>query len=491
MFVAIPLQLTFAAMGEAAGGYDSTAVNPRTGRYTDAPVAAIAVDGQVTHEGDRVRQFLRDRAEAMYAGTGGRDLLDSDVFNLTRYSLIWQPNEVWSFHTDATYAIGSPTLFFSRAGRPDVQFARRGLAFPRQLIADYNVRQDAVIRPDELNLLQADVIVAGRYPATRMPRGQNMFTPSATLQWVHEFTPEDQGLAGVRGEYLSLELFRPVWVTQAFVGWTHRFDETFNVFAEGGITVVQENVGNDAWDAQPFFRARAYKRFDRQRLILGASYEHTFGVVSATLGTGALDIANATAWWMPGSWRFLVFGDVGFQHGEGYDPATQRPLEASFMNTTVGVRYSINPYFRIFARYEFQWETGSSYALSGAPDFVRHLALAGVQIAFGTDDIAVASVLPVDEMQALAALDSSSNASGPTVPTRIHDDPQDEPRRRRTRLPGDHARDAGQPTPSDPWEQQHLPGEETEIPGDRTPQDPVDPFARPDEEHEQQNEDDR
>jgi hypothetical protein len=490
MFVAtIPLQLTFAVMGEAAGGYDSTAVNPRTGQYVDAPVASLAVDGQVTHEGDRVRQYLRDRAEALYTGTGGRDPLDSDVFNLTRYSLVWQPNEAWTFHTDATYAIGSPTLFFSRAGRPDVQFARRGLAFPRQLIADYNVRQDAVVQPDESNLVQIDAIVAGRYPVTRMPRGQNMFTPSASLQWVHEFTPEDQGLAGVRGEYLSLELFRPVWVTQAYIGWTHRFDETFNVFAEGGLTVVQENVGNDTWDAQPFFRARVYKRFDRQRLILGASYEHTFGVVSATLGTGALDIGNASAWWMPVSWRFLVFGNAGIQRGQGFNPTTAQPIDATFANATVGVRYSFLPGLRVFARYEFQWETGTNYAASGAPDFVRHLAIAGIQVAFGTDSIAVASVLPLDETQALQQLDVGAAAAGPVMPARIHDDPQDEPRRRRTRLPGDRGRDDAQPTPSDPWEQQRLPGDETETPGDHTPQDPVDPFARPDEEHE--NEDDR
>lgn len=482
----LPMQLTFAALGEAAGGYDSTAVDPRTGRYVDAPIATVSVDAQVTHEGDRFRQFLRNRIEAMYVGTGGRDVLDSDIFNITRYGLAWSPNETLTFHTDATYAIGSPTLFFSRAGRPDVQFARRGLAFPRQLIADYNVRQDVVLTPTELDLFQLDATVAGRYPVTPMPRGQNMFTPSASFQWVREFDPDNQGLLGVRMEYLSLELFRPVWVGQAFAGWSHHFDESFSAFAEGGVSVVEENNGTDVWDAQPFFRARAYKRFERQRLILGASYAHTFGVVSATLGTGALDIANVTAWWMPGSWRFLAFGDAGIQRGQGYDPSTQQPLDATFANVTAGLRYSITPAFRVFARYDFQWETGTSYALTGTPDFIRHVAVAGIQYAFGSDAVAVSQVLPIDEMQALEQLDTGAERYGAAPTTTMREPIDDRPRRRRTR-PGDPPRDETTREPSDPWAQQRLPGDEGGVPGDHTPPDPTDPFASPDE----QQEDDR
>lgn len=470
----IPMQLTFAALGETALGYDSTAPDPRTGAYVDSPLFQIGVDAQAMLETPRTRQVLRNRVEAVYEPTGGRDPLDSDFFEVVRYGLVWQPGDTLTFHTDGTYAIGSPALFFSRAGRPDVSFARRGLAYPHQIVADYALRQDAVFQPTDGDQIQVEATVAGRYRVTPQPAGQNMFTPNATAQWLREFDEDNQGVLGVHGEYLNLELFRPVWMTQAFVGWSHRFDDSFQFFVEGGATLVEENLGTDQLDAQPFFRGRVFKRFERQRLLLGASYTHTFGLVSATLGTGALDVVALSAWWMPGSPRWLLFSDLGFQHGQGYDPTTLVPIDATYASAVAGARFAITPAFRVFARYEFQWETDSNFTATGSPDFIRHVAMLGLEVAFGTDPLAVEQMLPIDELQALEHTEFSETANVPLSSTSGFVGDEANPRHQRT----DDSFDAD-PMSHDPWSHQSLPGSsEPNVPGaepDEQPNNRVDP----------------
>jgi hypothetical protein len=436
--VIAPMQLSFATMGAVSGGYDSTAANPRNGSYQDAPIIGLAVDAQGAYDGARVHQYLREHVEAIYEPIGGRDPLDSDFFNLTHYSLAWDAHPDLTLHTDASYAIGSPILFFSRAGRPDVSFSRSGLAFPHQVIATYSLRQEMSAMLRERETFQIEAAVIGQYPVTRQPRGTNMFTPYAATRYTHEFNPENYGDASTVVQYLDLELFRPVWLVQGFVGWMHALDDSSDFLLEAGVS--ESGVAQSAaqWQTQPLVHARITKRFERQRVIAGASYVHTIGIVSATLGTGSIDLATASALWMPGNGRWSFFADAGFQYGQGFDPTGQLPVNATFANAVLGARYALNDWLALFARYEFQWESDVVLQATGAPDFVRHFVLTGVQLAWGTDAFARMTLLPLEEQEALEH--GAGIYDGEPTGARVHvPEPtlDDNDLRRRTRLPGD------------------------------------------------------
>jgi hypothetical protein len=480
----VPFQFAFAVGGQLAGGYDSTAVNPRTGLYQDAGFVNAALDVQLTHQTDTVRQILRSRGEAMYEATGGRDLLDSDLFSVTRYGLIWEPTEDLHVYTDASYAVGAPTLYFSRAGRPDVSFARAGLAFPHQLVADYVVRQDVTQRFSDVDGLQLEAAVQGRYPVTSQLPGQNMFTPYAAARATHEFDEDNNGHAGARFEYYNLELFRPAMAIQGFVGWGHNFFDGISTLLEAGVTTVQSDLQTSRWDVQPYGRATLHAQFDRLRLMLGAAYTHTFGVVSATLGTGALDIGSVAAYFRPGGPLVTLFADAAIQRGEAFDPTSGKGLTAVFATVGAGGRVRVLPWAWLFVRYEFQWQTDEGNHDASIPDFVRHVAFAGVQVAWGSEPEALAAMLPVEEVAAM----EHTFGIGPDAadaPVRAAEPAVDEPaQRRRDWLPGDPPDDPLERDERERRNRRNQPGgadQPDTLPGGGDVPEPGDPFGGGDE----------
>lgn len=433
----VPLQLSIGAMGDVAVGYDSTAIDPRRRQYVDAALLRLGGDVQLVHDGGSVRQFLRNHVETMYETTGGRDLLDSDVFNLARYGLTWEPSERVVLHTEGSYALGMPTLFFSRAGRTDVSFARRGLAYPRQVLADYVVRQDAVLTVSEVDAVRVEGTVAGRYRVTPAPRGQNMFTPSAGLRWSREFDVDNTGLLAVRAEYFDMELFRPVWLVQGYAGWGRAFGPDTSGLLELGGAALQRSTGPEGWEGLPYVRAHVFRRFERIRLALGASYVHTFGIVSAGLGTGTLDTLGLSAYWRPSSERMVVTGDGALQRGEGTDPVSQRSSTAVFAVAGAGLRWQLTPNLRLYGRYEFQWEQGDVRREAGVPDFVRHVVFVGLQVPWGSDELALASMLPMEEIGVMEHVRGGDRTGSPSGFRGPGFESIEVGRRRRPGLPGD------------------------------------------------------
>ena len=480
----LPFQFALAALGEAGVGYDSTAVNPRTGQYVDAALGSIAADAQASYQGTRVRLLLRDRGEAIYEDTGGQDVTDSDLFNITRFALIWRPSEVVEWFTAADYALGAPTFFFSRAGRPDVSFDRTELAFPRQMIAAYGLHQQLLFHLGDRNTLSAEAALDGQYPLTRQPPGVTMFLPYTAARLVHLFDEDNSGHVGARVEYLDLELFRPVWVSQAFVGFSHRFRNDCETLLEGGLTLVEENQGADTWDSQPYGRARIYKRFERARIMAGATYTHTFGVVSATIGTGTVDAVTASALWMPERFPLVAFADASFQYGQTYQPLVATPQSGLFGTAIAGVRWRFAASFALFARYVFQYEHDSFSVATAQPDFVRHVMMIGVQAVIGTTEIARNALIPMEEINAMERAEGiGADPAAAPVHTAPADGLNNDGVPASTRLPGDPPADE---IDRERREAEHpgdgAPAQPGQAPGDVEPADPNDPFQHTPEE---------
>jgi hypothetical protein len=141
---------------------------------------------------------------------------------------------------------------------------------------------------------------------------------------------------------------------------------------------------------------------------------------------------------MPDERHWAIFGDVGFQYGQGFDPTSQVPITATFMNAVVGVRYAVNRWCHLFSRYEFQWETDSQLHATAAPDFVRHFFLTGIQVAWGTDEHAMVGMVPLEQLEAMEHAAGVSETDPSAAPVRTAAPGIDDTERRfRSHLPGD------------------------------------------------------
>lgn len=501
--MAVPLQLAGAAAIETTGGFDSTVQNPRAtappgmggcAAGTPCPlfgpggIARLGLDLQLGHQSDTVRQILRNRTDFVYTGGEGRSIGDSDIVDLARYALLWEPSDTFNTAVDLQYSIGRSSALLGRAGSND-------LSFQPGVYSDVVGRIEFNKALGETWRTTLEFGPNWRYALSLPPlqARNNTFGVHESLAFAHDFSDDDVGQITVRHEYFDVDGFpNPVNRLTGFLGYTRSWNDNFTTAVAGGVDTIQDQNNTARFNVGPYVTAGMTFLFPDVHFSLGLNYRREFTIVSGSRcaagggttsgllangqcpanrvvggGTGTVDSATLQAIWQSEEAAWTISGDVGLEHGvtENITLSSTTPTcnatnasgcprgLTTNLNVvaTAGVRYEFSRAVSMFVRYDFLYQNVaiddvmSAMATTGTvngqnlgfqPEIIRHVGLLGFQFAIVGGDGPLEGIRPLEEISAVqgarsasAGANSENNApvtnNGPADDTGFGADPFD------------------------------------------------------------------
>lgn len=431
LVVAVPMQLAAAAGVELAGGYDSTVLNQRTLTYGDGALTRGAVDLQFGHRGETVRQLLRTRGEYYFTAGEGRSADEGDFISLTRYALHVEPSDEWLLEGEASYSLGQSTLLLGRGGSPYT-------SFQRGIYGDYTgqLRAQREFSDTWRGSLLGGVL--GRHAVDipdSVPRN-NMLTFVAALEAAHDFDENNVGIAAARSEYFLVDGYAN-WVPRivGYAGLRHFFGDHVTLTLLGGVDSLADQNDTSQFFVGPYANAALTVVIPEDHLTFGVGTRYENAIVGTTRcnvvvtagspcptsqvaagGTGRVLGGNLSALWRPGEGLVSFTADVTADYGLTQNAApgstagriTTREVANFNLSAMAGLRFIVGRQLSFFLRYNFLYSslsprtTGFCTNDSDLCNVVRHVAMAGLTFALGSEDDGVTEPLvPYEELEAL------------------------------------------------------------------------------------------
>jgi hypothetical protein len=425
LVVAVPMQLAAAAGVELAGGYDSTVLNQSTLSYGDGALTRGAVDLQLGHRGETVRQLLRTRGEYYFTAGEGRSADEGDFVSLTRYALHIEPDDGWLIEGEGSYTLGQSSLLLGRGGSPS-------LSFQRGIFGEYTgqVRVQREFSETWRSSLLAGI--QGRH-AVDIPVNlarNNMLTFVSALEVAHDFNDTNVGIAAVRGEYFLVDGYVD-WVPRVvgYAGLRHAFGEHTTLTVLGGVDSLADQNDVSRFFVGPYANAALAVAIPEDHLTFGLGARYEYAIVGTTNcavavrsggacppaqvlagGTGRVLGGTFSALWRPGEGKVSFTADVTADYATsenadlspGAAPRAVREVATVNLSALAGVRFVVGRQLSLFARYNFLYSDIDAVIPGVITEIVRHVAMAGVTFALGSEDDGVTEPLvPYEELEAL------------------------------------------------------------------------------------------
>lgn len=428
LLAVVPMQLAAAAGVELAGGYDSTVLNQRTLEFGDGVISRAAIDLQLGHRTPTFRQLLRTRGEFYFTSGEGRDIAQSDLVSLTRYSLRWDSeDERWGLEGDASYVIGRTSLLLGRAQSPD-------LVFQRGLYGELNGHLDLTREFGERTRLTLSALALDRH-AVDIPEGaarNNLTSLAGTATVAHDVTENNTLEFSGRGEGFLIDGVTD-WLARvtAYGGIRRRWSENFTTFLLGGVDTLQDQNARDEFLVGPYAHLGLGWAEPRDGVALSFDARYEYAIVASTRcnvavragqacpptqvaagGVGRVAGTSLSLLYRPndGPWVFTgsVQGDYGvtqnYDQRPGAPANTIRDIENINFNAGGGVRWSPSRRFGVFLRYDFFWSHLTAQVPGAINEIVRHVAMIGVAVATSVGEG------PSEPLVAFEELDAHANA---------------------------------------------------------------------------------
>jgi hypothetical protein len=425
LVVAVPMQLAAAAGVELAGGYDSTVLDQRTLSYGDGALTRGAVDLQIGHRGDTVRQLLRTRGEYYFTQGEGRNFDEGDFVSLTRYALHIEPSDDWLIEGEGSYSLGQSSLLLGRGGSPFLSF-QRGIfgEYTGQLRAQRNFSETW-----RASLLGG---ILGRH-AVDIPENlarNNMLTFVSALEAAHDFNDNNVGIAAARGEYFLVDGYAD-WVPRivGYTGLRHFFSDHTALTVLGGVDSLADQNDTSKFFVGPYGNVALSVMVPDEHLAFGLGTRYEYAIVGTTNcaipvpsggacptsrvlagGTGRVWGGNLSALWRPGEGIVSFTADVTVDYGTsenadtsaGARPGATQEIASVNLSALAGVRFIIGRRLSFFARYNFLYSDIDAVIPGVITEIVRHVGMAGITFALGSEDDGVTEpLIPYEELEVL------------------------------------------------------------------------------------------
>lgn len=428
LLAVIPMQLAAAAGVELAGGYDSTVLDQRTLFFGDGVISRAAVDLQFGHRTETFRQLLRTRGEFYFTSGEGRDISQSDLVSLTRYSLRWDSDDDrWGLEGDASYVLGRTSLLLGRAQSPD-------LVFQRGLYGEVNGHLDLTRRFGERTRLTLSTIALDRH-AVEIPTNaarNNLSSIAGLATLAQDIGEKDTLEISGRGEGFSIDGVAN-WVARitAYGGWRRRWSENFATFVLGGVDTLQDQNDRTDFLVGPYAHAGFGWAHPEDGIAMSLDARYEYAIVASTRCNIAVPagqpcpptqvVAGGVGRVAGTAFNFLfrapdspwavtagLQGDYGVT--ENYDlrpgrpPNSIREIENINFNAGAGLRWSPSRRFGMFVRYDFFWSFLTADVPGAISEFVRHVAMLGVAVSTSVGDGPTEPLVAFEELDAFAAV---------------------------------------------------------------------------------------
>ena len=438
MVVAAPLQLAAAAGLEVTGGYDSTVLNPLTQTFGDGGILRTAVDVQVGHRTESVRQVLRVRGEMYFQGGEGRAIDEAPtLMSLNRYTLNWDDGDRWSANLVAAYNVGQGALLMQRsliAGSP----------FQAGVFGEYQGSASLTRGFSENARMVLHGGIDGRHTLdvpVGTPRSDQVEVGGGLTGSLDVGERNTFGLTGSSQALQIVGLGDWLMRVTAFSTWRHAWSETANTTISAGVDALQDQTDatRSRWNVGPYGALTYQQVFPDANLALAVRGHYEFTTVNAIRcaqlnadgtcpptqviagGAGRVGGVGLQLLWRPFD-NAVVFdgeasGDYGvtenFVPGTGTvagSPTTTRSVGNSNFTASAGARWILTRGVSVFARYTFLFQHVDEPAWF--PDIVRHVAILGVTLAvFGGDAEEVLGITPLEESAAADAIRAAGGGS--------------------------------------------------------------------------------
>ncbi len=438
LVVSAPMQLAAAAGVEVSGGYDSTVLNPLSLTFGDGGLLRTAIDLQVGHHTDTLRQTLRARGELYFVGGEGRDIDQSNLTSLNRYTLVWEPTDRWRINVDGGYNVGQGVLLLQNS-------LDRSATFFRGVYGEYGVHAGATRGLSENARMVLSGGLDGRHSIS-VPEGTpraDQVQLTAGLTGSYDFGDHDS--LGLTGSWQSLQITGiGDWIMRvtAFATWRHSWSEHTATTLSGGVDSIQDqtDVTRSRWNVGPYAGITFQQTIPEANfgIVLRAGYQFTSvngvrcnsaldaaGTCPRTQviagGAGRVGSANVQLLWRPIGDNLVFQGTLAGDYGVTQNfvpgsasgtgsPSTTQEVGNSNFSATAGVRWIITRGISTFVRYTFLFQHVDEPAWY--PDIVRHVALAGVTFTvFGGDAEELLGVTPLEESGSAQAIRSAGTGS--------------------------------------------------------------------------------
>lgn len=453
LVVSAPLQLAAAAGVELGGGVDSTVANQLTqcrfgaganGQPFVAPcfntggILRTAIDVQVGHQTDTLRQTLRTRGEFYYAGGEGRPIDAGNILSLNRYTLVWEPSDRWRFNADASYNVGRGVLLMQNT-------LTLSTAFLDTWFGEYGLHGAATRSVTDNARIVVNAGLDGRQSLS-VPEG----TPRADQVQVTEgingsFELGERDTLGLTVSHQALQITGlGDWLQRvtSFVTWRHAWNDNANTTLSGGVDALQDQTDftRSRWNLGPYAGVTYQQMVPEANLgvVLRAGYQFTTvnavrcgGVLDAqgrcpptqVIAGGAGRVASAALLflWRPFDQDLVFQGIFGGDYGvsENFNPVppgstvtpTTHDVSNANLSAVAGARWIITRGISAFVRYTFLYQHVEEPV--GNPDVVRHIGLAGVTFSvFAGDAEELLGVTPLEESGTALAIRGAGGSSG-------------------------------------------------------------------------------
>ncbi len=450
LVVSAPLQLAAAAGVELTGGLDTTVANSTTRcRYEqdytgpcfgDGGILRTAIDIQVGHHTETLRQTLRTRGEFYYVGGEGRPIDKGNVLSLNRYTLVWEPSDRWRVALDGSYNVGRGVLLAQNS-------LTLSTAFLDTWFGEYGAHGSVTRGITENARVVLNAGLDGRQSLS-VPEG----TPRADQIQITgglngSFEIGERDTLGVTGAYQALQITGlGDWIMRVtpFVTWRHGWSEHVATTLSGGLDMMQDQTDETRarWNSGPYGSVTYQQTIPEANLgiILRGGYQFT--TVNAVRCDGALDatgrcplrqviaggagrVASAAVLllWRPFDQNLVFQGTLGGDYGISENfvalprgstatPSTHDVANSNF-SAVAGARWIITRGISAFVRYTFLYQHVDEPA--GNPDVVRHVALGGVTFSvFGGDAEELLGVTPLEESNTAQAIRGATGGPSTT-----------------------------------------------------------------------------
>ena len=425
LVVAVPMQLAAAAGVELAGGYDSTVLNQRTLSYGDGALTRGAVDLQLGHRSETVRQLLRTRGEYYFTQGEGRSLDEGDFVSLTRYALHIEPSDEWLVELEGSYSLGQSSLLLGRGGSAF-------LSFQRGIFGEYTGQARAQHTFSETWRASLLGGILGRH-AVDIPDNlarNNMLTFVSALEAAHDFNDTNVGIAAARGEYFLVDGYAD-WVPRVvgYLGLRHFFGEHTALTVLAGVDSLADQNDTSKFFVGPYANAALSVVIPDEHLAFGLGTRYEYAIIGTTNcavrvpsggacptsrvlagGTGRVWGGNLSALWRPGEGVVAFTADLTADYGTsenadtspGARPGATREVASVNLSALAGVRFIVGRQLSFFARYNFLYSDIDAVIPGVITEIVRHVGMAGVTFALGSEDDGVTEpLIPYEELEAL------------------------------------------------------------------------------------------
>ncbi|MFO0645562.1 MAG: hypothetical protein U0326_04940 [Polyangiales bacterium] len=450
LVVSAPLQLAAAAGVELTGGYDTTVANALTlcryGQTYAAPcfgdggILRTAIDIQIGHHTDTLRQTLRTRGEFYYVGGEGRPIDNGNILSLNRYTLVWEPSDRWRVAVDGSYNVGRGVLLAQNS-------LTLSTAFLDTWFGEYGAHGSVTRGVSENARVVFNAGLDGRQSLS-VPAG----TPRAdqvqiTAGLNGSFEVGERDTLGLTGAYQALQITGlGDWIMRVtpFATWRHGWSEQIATTVSGGLDMMQDQTDEtrSRWNTGPYGSVTYQQTIPEANLgiILRGGYQFT--TVNAVRCNGNLDssgrcpprqviaggagrVASAALLllWRPFDQNLVFQGTLGGDYGitQNFNPVpagstatpTTHDVGNSNFSAVAGARWIITRGISAFVRYTFLYQHVDEPV--GNPDIVRHVAMAGVTFSvFAGDAEELLGVTPLEESNAAQALRGATGGASAT-----------------------------------------------------------------------------